>query len=44
MDREALLGQRVAQVLVRPGLTLNGVPVSVKLLEEVRLRLVAKLH
>jgi hypothetical protein len=39
IDRESLLTQRVAQVLVRPGLFLNGVPVSVKLLEDVRLRI-----
>ena len=38
IDRESLLTQRVAQVLVRPGLFLNGVPVSVKLLDEVKLR------
>ena len=41
VEREALLTQRVASVMVRPGLTLNGRPVSVKLLEDVRLRVVA---
>ena len=35
----ALLTQRVAPMLVRPGLFLNGTPVSVKLLEEVQLRI-----
>ncbi len=39
VDRESLLSQRVASVLVRPGLTINGHPVSVKLLEEVKLRI-----
>jgi hypothetical protein len=38
VDRESLLTQRVAQLIVRPGLYLNGLPVSVKLLEEVKLR------
>jgi hypothetical protein len=41
VDRESLLTQRLATVLVRPGLYLNGLPVSVNLLEEVRLRLTA---
>jgi hypothetical protein len=44
VDREALLTQRVAAVLVRPGLFLNGKPVSVKLLEEVKLRITATDH
>src|SRR5262249_44594054 len=39
VEREALLTQRVATVLVRPGLFLNGKPVSLKLLEEVTLRI-----
>jgi len=39
IDREALLSQRLAKVLVRPGLTLAGVPVSLSLIEEVRLRI-----
>lgn len=39
VDRESLLSQRVAPVLVRPGLFLNGQPVSVNLLEDVRLRI-----
>jgi hypothetical protein len=44
VDREALLTQRVAAVLVRPGLFLNGTPVSIKLLEEVKLRITATDH
>ena len=39
VDREALLTQRIASVLVRPGLFLNGTPVSLKLLEGVKLRI-----
>lgn len=41
VDRESLLALRVAPVVIRPGLYLNGTPVSLKLLEEVRLRIVA---
>jgi hypothetical protein len=44
VDREALLTQHVAAVLVRPGLFLNGTPVSLKLLEEVKLRITATDH
>ena len=44
VDRESLLTQKVAPVLVRPGLFLNGEPVSVKLLEEVKLRIVSTDH
>jgi hypothetical protein len=44
VDRETLLTQRVAPVLVRPGLFLNDSPVSLKLLEEVRLRVVSVDH
>jgi hypothetical protein len=44
VDRESLLAQRVAPVLVRPGLTLNGRPVSVNLLEDVRLRITSADH
>ncbi len=39
VDREALLSQRMATILVRPGLRLSGSPVSLKLLEDVRLRI-----
>src|SRR5262249_38176133 len=35
VDREALLSQRLASLIVRPALYLNGHPVSIKLLEEV---------
>ncbi len=44
VDREALLAQRLAAVLVRPQLYLNGTPVSQALLEEIKLRLVATDH
>jgi hypothetical protein len=44
VDRESLLTQRIAQVLLRPGVLLNGQPVSVKLLEDVRLRLTSTDH
>ena len=40
VDREAL-SRKVAAVLVRPGLTLNGLPVAVRLLEDVKLRIMA---
>lgn len=41
VDRESLLTQRTAQLLIRPGLYLNHVPVSLKLLEDVSLRITA---
>ncbi|HEV2945745.1 MAG TPA: hypothetical protein VGX70_00120, partial [Gemmataceae bacterium] len=41
VDRESVLTQRIAGLMIRPGLYLNGKPVSVKLLEEVKLRLTA---
>ena len=44
VDRESLLSQRIAPIFVRPGLTLNGIPVSVKLLEEVRVRITSTDH
>lgn len=37
LDRESMLSLKAAQVVVRPSLKLNGVPVSIKMLEEVRL-------
>ena len=37
IDRESMLSLKTAQVVVRPSLKLNGVPVSIKLLEEARL-------
>jgi hypothetical protein len=39
VDRESLLAQRMAAVVVRPGVRLNGQPVSVRVLEDVKLRL-----
>ncbi len=39
VDREELIGRRKAQLIVRPRLTLNGMPVSHKALEEVRLQI-----
>ena len=44
IDRESLLTQRIAQVLVRPAVFLNDKPVSVKLLEDVRLRITSVDH
>ena len=44
VDRESLLANRVANVLVRPGLRVNGRPASVKLLENVRMRVVSTDH
>ena len=37
VDRESLLSRKTAQVLVRPALYLNGTPVTLTLLESVRL-------
>lgn len=37
VDRESLLKQKAAQLIVRPSISLNGTPVSVKLLEDVKL-------
>src|SRR5262245_4656022 len=37
VDREALLKRKTAELIIRPGLTVNGAPVSLKLLEEVKL-------
>lgn len=39
VDREQLLSRRVANLIVRPGLYLNGSPASIKLLEDVKLRI-----
>jgi hypothetical protein len=39
VDREALLSRRLANVIVRPGLRINNTPVSVGILEEVKLRI-----
>ncbi len=39
VDRESLLGRRKAQVVIRPSLSVNGTPVSVSMLDNVRLRI-----
>ena len=44
VDRESLLAQRPTNLLVRPALFINDKPVSVKVLEEVRLRITAVDH
>lgn len=41
VDRESLIAQRTAALLVRPALFLNNQPVSLKLLENVSLRIIA---
>ncbi len=41
VDRESLLTQKVAPILIRPGLFLNDTPVSLKLLEDVKLHITA---
>ncbi|HVL12972.1 MAG TPA: hypothetical protein VM529_10430, partial [Gemmata sp.] len=44
IDRESALTQRLAPVLIRPGLFLNDAPVSLKLLEDVRLQITSVDH
>ena len=44
VDRESLLSRKKATVVVRPQLTLNGTPVSTKLLEQVKLQIVSTDH
>jgi hypothetical protein len=44
VDREQLLSRRVANLIVRPGLFLNGHLVSTQLLEEVKLRITSTDH
>ncbi len=44
VDRESLLTRKKAQLVVRPQLSLNGTPVSVKILEDVRLRIISTDH
>src|SRR5262245_54399117 len=44
VDRESLLTSKLASLIVRPALFLNGLPVSVKLLEDVKLRLTSIDH
>jgi len=42
VDREALLQDATAQVVIRPVLSLNGYPVSLELLENIRLEIESK--
>lgn len=44
VDREALLKLQKASVLIRPALTINGTPVSLKVLEDVRLTITSTDH
>lgn len=44
VDRESLLRQRKAQLLVRPQLTVNGIPTSLKLLSNVKLTIASVDH
>ena len=44
VDRESLVTQKQTALVVRPALFLNGLPVSVKLLEEARLRITSVDH
>lgn len=44
VDRESLLSRKKATVVVRPQLSLNGTPVSSKLLEQVKLQIVSTDH
>ena len=44
VEREHLIKRRQAQVLVRPSLTMHGVEVDLKLLEDVRLTVVSTDH
>lgn len=41
IERESLLNQRLAKVLVRPCVYINGIPQSLQLLSHVKLRLIA---
>ncbi|MCH7685990.1 MAG: hypothetical protein IH899_04795, partial [Planctomycetes bacterium] len=44
VDREALLKRKKAQLIVRPGLSLNGIPVTLSVLEDVQLVLTSVDH
>ncbi len=44
VDRESLLSRKKAIVVIRPQLTLNGTPVSTKLLEQVKLQIISTDH
>ena len=37
VDRESLLNRKTAEVVIRPGLSLNGAPSSLKLMEDIKL-------
>jgi len=39
VDRESLLTRKTAELLIRPGLSVNGTPVSLKMLEDIKLTL-----
>ena len=41
VDREALLKQKTAELIVRAGLNVNGTPVSLKLLDDVKLTIIS---
>ena len=41
VDRESLLKQKTAELIVRAGLSVNGTPVSLKLLDDVKLTIVS---
>lgn len=41
VDRESLLARAKAQVVVRPQLSLHGIPLTLSLLEDVRLRIIS---
>lgn len=41
VDREALLARRKAELVIRPGLSVNGTPVSLQRLEDVKLTIVS---
>ncbi|MFO0905083.1 MAG: hypothetical protein U0939_18905 [Pirellulales bacterium] len=41
VDRESLLARRKAKLLIRPGMYVNGTPVSIKSLSEVKLSIVS---
>ena len=44
VDRESLLARRTAEVMVRPALSLNGIPVTLSVLEDVRLTILSQDH
>jgi hypothetical protein len=41
VDREALLRRNTAQLVVRPGLTVNGIPVTLSIMKDIRLLVTA---